>query len=107
MDSPERESAVTVVQGLEFSPRQGGTRLSERVSRLSEAFWPERDWGRESLWWCPLMDVIPRALLGGVHGGVSFIGLNSTNLEVRVHGGAYTIGRNSTRIMWWCLTART
>ena len=45
--------------------------------------------------------------LRGVHGGASFIGLNSTNLKVRVHGGAYTTGRNSARIMWWCLTART
>jgi len=55
----------------------------------------------------PLMDVIPWALLGGIHGGASSIGLNSTNLEVRVHSGAYTTGRNSTRMTWWCLTART
>jgi len=52
------------------------------------------------------MDVIPWTLLGGDHGGASSIGLNPTNLEVRVHGGAYTTGRNST-ILWWCLTART
>ncbi|QCD92902.1 hypothetical protein DEO72_LG5g971 [Vigna unguiculata] len=52
-------------------------------------------------------DVIPWTLLRGVHGGASSIGLNSTNLEVRVHGGAYTTGRNSTKIKWWCLTVRT
>jgi len=52
------------------------------------------------------MDVILWALLGEIHGGASSIGLNSTNLEVRVHGGASTTGHNSTRITWWCLTAR-
>jgi len=34
------------------------------------------------------MDVIPWTLLGGVHGGASFIGLNFMNLGVRDHGGA-------------------
>ena len=34
------------------------------------------------------MDVILWALLGGVHGGASNIGLNSMNLGVRVHDGA-------------------
>jgi len=53
------------------------------------------------------VDVIPWALLGGVHGGASSIGLNSMNLEVRVHSGASTGGRNSTRVVWWCLKART
>jgi len=53
------------------------------------------------------MDVIPWALLGGVHGGASSIGLNSMNLKVRVHGGASTTGRNSTRVTWWCLKKRT
>ncbi|QCD94758.1 hypothetical protein DEO72_LG5g2844 [Vigna unguiculata] len=53
------------------------------------------------------MDIIPWALLGGVHGGASVIGPNSMNLEVRVHGGASRSGRNSTRLMWWCLKART
>ena len=49
------------------------------------------------------MDIILWALLGGIHGGVSAIGPNSMNLEVRVHGGASRSGRNSTRITWWCL----
>jgi len=53
------------------------------------------------------MDIIPWALLGGVHGGASTIGRNSMNLEVRVHGGASRSGRNSTRVTWWCLKART
>jgi len=36
------------------------------------------------------MDIIPWALLEGVHGGASVIRLNSMNLGVRVHGGAPT-----------------
>jgi len=53
------------------------------------------------------MDIIPWALLGGVHGGVSGIGPNSMNLEVRAHGGASRSGCNFTRVSWWCLKART
>jgi len=47
-----------------------------------------------------LMDIIPWALLGGVHGGASTVGPNSMNLEVRVHGGASRLGRNFTRVTW-------
>jgi len=54
-----------------------------------------------------VMDIIPWALLGGVHGGASTIGPNSLNLEVRVHGGVSRSGRNSMRVTWWCLKART
>jgi len=53
------------------------------------------------------VDIIPWALLGGVHGGASAIGPNSMNLEVRVHGGALRSGHNCTRVTWWCLKART
>jgi len=52
-------------------------------------------------------DIIPWALLRGVHGGALVIGPNSMNLEVRVHGGASRLGRNSMRVTWWCLTAKT
>jgi len=44
------------------------------------------------------MDIIPWALLRGVHGGASTIGPNSMNLEVGVNGGASRSGRNSTRV---------
>jgi len=53
------------------------------------------------------MDIIPWALLRGVHGGASTIGPNSMNLEVGVNGGASRSGRNSMRVTWWCLKART